>query len=340
MKDALYLCGVGNGEGIRLALTINRFCPRWQRIVLLDDDPAKHGTTRLGLEVLGPISHLAGVDASCSEVVNLVTRTTDGRARAREKIAQYGVPFTSLIHPGVDLFGAEVASDVTIYQNASVGAEARIGPASVLLIGAVVGHGSRIGQACVIAPNAVINARVTVEDRAYVGSNASVLPDLRIGAGATIGANCMVYTDVPAGATAMGVPAQLLDAAPHQDSSNAVGARDLQPAVPGDPTARSAGATSAGTEAIIVQALRQVLGIESVDRSGNFFELGCTSLKALELAQRLRSLLGRELQVVDIYRFPSVTALAVFLSAGDTGLSGMRQAQQRAGMRHQLRSRP
>ena len=38
MKNALFLCGVGNGEGIRLALTVNRTSPRWQRIVLLDDD--------------------------------------------------------------------------------------------------------------------------------------------------------------------------------------------------------------------------------------------------------------------------------------------------------------
>jgi len=340
MKDALYLCGVGNGEGIRLALTINRLCPRWQRIVLLDDDPAKHGTTRLGLEVQGPISHLAGADASDSEVVNLVTRTTEGRARAQEKIGQYGIQFASLIHPGVDLFGAEVASDVTIYQNACIGAEARIGPASVVLIGAVVVHGVRIVQGCVIAPNAVINARVTVEDRSYVGSNASILPDLRIGAGATIGANCMVYTDVPEEATAMGVPAQCVSAALCQVSSDSAAGQDSRSLPPGDQKVTSGDANSAGAEAIITEALLQVLGIESVHRSSNFFDIGCSSLKALELAQRLRSLLGRELQIVDIYRFPTVTSLASFLSGSDAGSSGLRQAQQRAGMRRQLRLRP
>ncbi|MCU0956059.1 MAG: phosphopantetheine-binding protein [Hydrogenophaga sp.] len=339
MKSALYLCGVGNGEGIRLAMTINRLRPRWHRIVLLDDDPAKHGTTRLGLEVAGPISHLSGVDAACSEVANLVTRTTEGRARAREKIGQYGVPFTSLIHPGVDLFGAEVAPDVTIYQNVSVGAEACIGLASVLLIGAVVGHGSRIGQGCVIAPNAVINARVTVDDRAYVGSNASILPDLRIGADATIGANCMVYADIPEGATAMGVPAQILDAAPRHGPSGPQGTQDTPPALASDRIPNSADASSEQAEAIIMQALLQVLGVESVSRNGNFFELGCSSLKALELAQRLRSQLGRELQVVDIYRCPTPSSLARFLSGSGPGTSGMRQAQQRADMRRQLRLR-
>jgi acetyltransferase-like isoleucine patch superfamily enzyme len=338
MKDALFLCGAGNGEGIRLALTINRACPRWQRIVLLDDDPSKLGSIRLGLEVTGPVSHLTGVDASRAEVVNLVTRTTEGRARAQEKIGQYGIPFTSLIHPSVDLFGAEVASDVTIYQNASVGAEARIGPSSVLLIGAIAGHGSRIGRGCVIAPNAVINARVTIEDRSYVGSNASILPDLRIGPGATIGANCMVYTDVPDGATAIGVTAQILGATPQHapsGSMEALGLLDL----PSDPSATNASAGSAHLEAVITKALLHVLGAKDLDRSGNFFELGCTSLKALELAQHLRPLLGREVQVVDIYRFPTAPTLASFLSGRDPGALGMRQAQQRAEMRRQLRPR-
>ena len=61
--------------------------------------------------------------------------------------------------------------------------------------------------------------------------------------------------------------------------------------------------------------------------------------KALELAQHLRPLLGRDVQVVDIYRFPTAPALASFLTGGDPAALGMRQAQQRAEMRRQLRSR-
>lgn len=335
----LYLCGVGNGEGIRLALTLNRDCSRWQRIVLLDDDAAKHGTTRLGLEVAGPISDLAKADPACAEVVNLVTRTTDGRANVQRKITQYGVPFTSLIHPGVDLFGTDVAADVTIYQHASIGAEASIGASSVVLIGAVVGHGARIGQGCVIAPNAVINARVMIDDRSYVGSNATVLPDLTIGRGATIGANSLVYADVPAGATAVGVPAQTLDAIPAQSLSGAPGALAAPLGIAGESSADGVGVNHADAEAAIMQALQQVLGVDIVDRNSNFFDLGCTSLKALELSRRLCGVLGRELQVVDVYRYPTVQALATFLAGGDPGASGMRQAQQRAGLRRQVRLR-
>lgn len=335
----LYLCGVGNGEGIRLALTVHRACPRWQRIVLLDDDPAKLGTVRMGLEVVGPISELAKAEPGSAEVVNLVTRTTDGRAKVQEKIAQYGVPFASMTHPGVDLFGTDVAADVTIYQNASIGAEARIGSSSVVLIGAVVGHGARIGQGCVIAPNAVINARVTIANRSYVGSNASILPDLSIGVGATIGANSLVYTDVPAGATAMGVPAQILNEVPVQPFSSAAGADVVPRGVVDHPMADVAGANRADAEATIVQALMQVLGVDKLDVNSNFFDLGCTSLKALALSQCLRGSFGGKLQIVDVYRFPTVRTLASFLVGGDPGMLDMRQAQHRADLRRQLRLR-
>ena len=336
----LYLCGVGNGEGIRLALTVNRASSRWQRIVLLDDDPAKHGTVRLGLEVVGPISELAQVDPGGAEVVNLVTRTTDGRASVQHKIAQYGVPFTALIHPDVDLFGAEVAADVTIYQNASIGAEASVGASSVVLIGAVVGHGARIGQGCVIAPNAVINARVSVADRAYVGSNASILPDLGIGSGATIGANSLVYADVPAGATAMGVPAQILGGTPAQPISVGAAGGAAPVGAVGHPAADAAEVSHADAETAVVQALVQVLGVDKVDRNSNIFDLGCTSLKALALSQLLRGVFAGRPQVVDVYRFPTVRSLSSFLAGAEPGMhDNMRHTQQRADLRRQLRLR-
>ena len=50
----LYLCGAGNPEGVRLARKINRARGRWDRIVVLDDDPCKLGQSTLGVEVAGP----------------------------------------------------------------------------------------------------------------------------------------------------------------------------------------------------------------------------------------------------------------------------------------------
>lgn len=321
----LYLCGVGNAEGIRLALQVNRATGRWRRIVLLDDDAGKHGSTRMGLSVAGPFDLLREADPALDEVANLVTRTTAGRARARERIAGFGIPFTSLVHPGVDLLGIELAGEVGIYGHATIGAAASVGRSSVVLVGAVVGHGSRLGAGCVVAPNAVINARVVLEDGVYVGSNASILPDLRIGAGATIAANTLVLCDVPAGATALGVPATLMQAS--GAGTNAGTVATLQAGVP---PARAV--DTAALESDIAAAMREVLSLADVPRGGNFFDLGGTSLKAIQLSRRLGERCGIAADTLDVFRFPTVAALAAHYGGASDG-SALSLGRQRAAMR-------
>src|SRR5436190_11142096 len=158
--STLYLCGAGNVEGIRLAIVVNNSKKRWDRILILDDDAAKHGRVVLGLEIVGPFSLLGQAEPRSSEVANLVTRTTRRRKFAMQKIQQYGLPFATLIHPGVDMTGVEFEGDITVYQNVSFCAAARIEPGCVVLTGAAVGHGCHMSRCCVVAPGAVINARV------------------------------------------------------------------------------------------------------------------------------------------------------------------------------------
>ncbi len=82
MGTTLYLCGAGNVEAVRLALTVNRRQERWSRILLLDDDLAKHGQSILGVPIVGPFEMLETVAGSSAAVVNLVCRTTGGRRAA------------------------------------------------------------------------------------------------------------------------------------------------------------------------------------------------------------------------------------------------------------------
>jgi sugar O-acyltransferase (sialic acid O-acetyltransferase NeuD family) len=202
----LYLCGAGNPEGIRLALTINSKESRWGRIVVLDDDPKKHGCLILGVEVIGPLDLLSRVAPRSGEVANLVARSAPKRWFVRRKLHNYGVPFATLIHPEVETSGATFGRDILVYQHADVGPEVSIGEGSVVFMGATVGHESQLQDGCVVAPHAVINARVELGDGVYVGSNATLLPEVKVGAWATIGAGTMAMRDVPAGATLLGVP--------------------------------------------------------------------------------------------------------------------------------------
>lgn len=51
----------------------------------------------------------------------------------------------------------------------------------------------------------------TLEQGVVIGAGAKILGPIAIGAGAKIGSNAVVVKDVPAGATAVGIPARILD---------------------------------------------------------------------------------------------------------------------------------
>jgi sugar O-acyltransferase (sialic acid O-acetyltransferase NeuD family) len=294
----LYLCGAGNSEGVRLALVLNRREGRWDRIVLLDDDPSKLGLRRVGVEVVGTIDALRDADPSCSEAANLVARATKGRRAVRGRIVASGVPFATLISPDVELEGVTLARDVIVYQNATLGPESTLGEGACVFMGAVVGHESRVGACCVIAPNAVLNARVVLGEGAYVGSNASILPEITIGPWATVGAGSAVVGDVPAHATAVGVPAEVF---------LLVAEQPLGAAAP-------AGASADRMEALITGVWCEVLRLGSVGRDQNFFDLGGSSLLAIQSRERIRQATGLEFPLVEMFRFPTVALLARFLS--------------------------
>ncbi len=322
----LYLCGAGNAEGVRLALTVNRVEARWDRIVLLDDDPDKLGRTVVTVEIAGPFDRLADADPSADQVVNLVTRKTRSRAAVREKIAAYGVPFTSLIHPGVDTFSVELADDVTVYEHATLGAGSSVGSGSVVLMRATVGHGATVGRNCVVAPGSVLNARVVLEDRVYFGTNATILPDLTVGEDATVGALTSVIQDVPATATAIGVPAEIMLPAATPDRESAA------------PIVKEVVVVDPELVATITEIWLSLLHIEQVGPRENFFEVGGTSLLALEIRAKVQAATGAVLSPIDMFRLPTVQAMAEHISRKASG-AGKQSTRGRRGELRRLNRR-
>jgi len=80
------------------------------------------------------------------------------------------------------------------------------------------------------------------------------------------------------------------------------------------PEAPAASAQSAApaneTERAIAAIWREVLGIERVGPRDNFFDLGGHSLLLVRVHDRLRTELGADLPLVDLFRFPDVASLA------------------------------
>ncbi len=74
---------------------------------------------------------------------------------------------------------------------------------------------ARMGKNCSVIAAVTIGMRnewqfPVIGDNVFIGTGARVLGDIRIGDGAKIGANAVVIDNVPAGATAVGIPAKVL----------------------------------------------------------------------------------------------------------------------------------
>jgi amino acid adenylation domain-containing protein len=103
-----------------------------------------------------------------------------------------------------------------------------------------------------------------------------------------------------------------------------------------------------GAERTIAEIMTALLPVGRVGRYGDFFALGGHSLSAVRLAARLRSSLGTDVTVRQVFENPTVAALAAAvgaadrsaglppLTAGHTGPAPASFAQQRLWFVHQL----
>ncbi|HEX7182532.1 MAG TPA: amino acid adenylation domain-containing protein [Thermoanaerobaculia bacterium] len=81
-------------------------------------------------------------------------------------------------------------------------------------------------------------------------------------------------------------------------------------------------------ERVIAGIWQEVIGVEAVGTRDNFFDLGGHSLLMARVHARLEEALGREVAMVDLFRYPTVGALAEALGVG--GIAGVEDLVQPA----------
>jgi acyl carrier protein len=71
-------------------------------------------------------------------------------------------------------------------------------------------------------------------------------------------------------------------------------------------------------EKTIADILKEVLNRQQVGIHDNFFEIGGHSLNLVQVSSRLKEVLDREVPIVTMFQYPTVSALSGHLSGGRT----------------------
>jgi NADP-dependent 3-hydroxy acid dehydrogenase YdfG len=99
-------------------------------------------------------------------------------------------------------------------------------------------------------------------------------------------------------------------------------------------------APQSALERLIAAIWQGILGVEQVGTHDNFFDLGGQSLLMVQVQGKLRAALNRDLSMVDMFRYPTVSAMAGYLGtleeAPNAQVSDQKRAQrQRAAIERQ-----
>jgi len=195
---------LGGGDGAVQVLDAVGKTPGQRGVAILDDNPALHGRSIMGVPVLGPLApeeivrrwRAREFDAAVISISTLIPL----RRRLFEELTARGVPFANVIHPTTCL-GAEsvMGSGNVILAFCHIGACAEVGDNNFLSAYVSIEHHNRLGSHCSFGPGVFTSSRVITGDGTRFGTGIFIEPKIVIGEGSIIGSGAILRNDLPPG---------------------------------------------------------------------------------------------------------------------------------------------
>ena len=66
----------------------------------------------------------------------------------------------------------------------------------------------------------------------------------------------------------------------------------------------------------VLEVFQEILGIEEIDPAANLLELGCDSLRSLEIVENINKRLGAQIGTIELYECKTIRAIAEFIETG------------------------
>lgn len=205
------------GFGLEVAMLIeqiNAVKPCWEIIGFFDDGKAKGGRVN-DWAVLGGMEDLNTWFSPLAVVFALgmpgVKRKVIG------KVNNSRLTYPSLIHPTVICGSSKhvrIGEGAIICAGTIITTNVDIGRHVLLNLACTVGHEAVIGDYCSLMPACNISGGVTVGEASFWDTGAKVINHAQVGADTVIGAGAVVISDIPDHATAVGVPARIMQRTP------------------------------------------------------------------------------------------------------------------------------
>jgi pyridoxal phosphate-dependent aminotransferase EpsN len=170
---------------------------------VFDDDAEKHGTTLLGVPVVGPVAALS--DRGRVPAVIAV-----GGNLARQALAkQLDLDWITVVHPRAFVDPTvRLGRGTVVFPGAVIEPDTHVGEHVIVNTGASIDHDCTVGDFAHIAPGSRLTGGVALGEGAMLGAGAIVLPGRQVGAWSTVGAGAVVVRHLGPRMVAVGVPAR------------------------------------------------------------------------------------------------------------------------------------